>query len=1328
MTKFKTGKAKASAWAGIFLALFALLFFLLRGPYLSNYIKRIFIPYLENVTRERVIIDKAAINLLPFYLQAKGFKLFDKDGRRLLHIAKVRVYIDLLGLLSNEVRIRRLTVRTPEMSADRADIDRIIENIRKPSDREDNKLSVVLKRIKLTDGTLHYSDRERSVEISGVLSSLNMFAKLKEQKWECNLNTFKIKLPNQSQLDGSFIARIQVDDKSVDVTSMEIQSGKSFLHTAGEISLNQEGRIQKGRLDVSANIFTEELINIFALKNQMPGLLSFEGSINLQEDEGAAWPKVAFDLKTDSRFYLETLMEIINVREDVTGKLAVKGEIRGTYPDIAGSGSVTLDKAGFDTLPLDKVHGDLVYKDGRFTLNDFHADMYNGTLEGMASITIPEGNYHVTAHADKISSVEFFKYIKWEPPLPAGAISGNFQLDKMGGRDIDLTASLEYENTTHGGKGFTDRITSAKTDLKLSQNRITLDNALLSTSLTDIGLNGFVDLNKDDLALDIALFSKDVSDMILPHYSRLKGPVVFHGRAEGPLKDPEISGRLEAGPGSVHGIAFISADTDLMYRMNSLELASLKIQQGNYSSMHASGSIQFRKATSLFSFPDPFYSARGETSNLNIYPFISSLYKDLPIEGLMSGVIGFQGNHDTFAGTMDLIITESSLYSQKIDRVEIKGMLDQEKITFHSVNARNGKSLIDAQGSLNYEKRFDLTLLSKGISFDDIALMSTYPVDAVFTVDMKGHGTFENPDITFDTDIIESSFMGEEAGKGKLHGSLNAKKLTAEGELVSGSVTAEGELLFSENLPWKTDLDFREGRYDFLILSFLQEVPRDLALSLRGHMKLESINGDLNVTSRFDKVDFNFYGYKIKNENDLEIDLQNTILQIKSFYLTGADVDLSVTGIIDIFKDMDIHARGSIDIAPLRSLTEKISFVSGMSEFDVDLYGSWEEPEAIGDIYVKDGSVKIESIPYRLSNFNGTIHLNRDKIVFESIDADFAGGNMTLSGVGYFHKFNLKRIFLSSTMKGIRVRPIDKVQAVFDGSLFYESSPDVSGLAGTIEIVKARYEKNVDLASVITGVQEIRVDATEYPEFARKTDLNIRISGSENILIDNNLARTPVQLELNIMGTVDQYGLIGRVDTGEGTIYFRGNEFNILSGSNVEFIDSARIAPVFHILAETYVSSHYIKLTLDGTIDHFSLTLFSDPPLPERDILTLLTLGEVDSESRGFESGLAASEAASVLVGGMQNAIEDKFKSITGLERFRVEPYITAAGALSPRVTVEKRLLEDKLFVVYSSSIGTTEESIINLKYKLDKNISLIGTRDELGSAGGDVKFRFEFR
>jgi len=145
-------------------------------------------------------------------------------------------------------------------------------------------------------------------------------------------------------------------------------------------------------------------------------------------------------------------------------------------------------------------------------------------------------------------------------------------------------------------------------------------------------------------------------------------------------------------------------------------------------------------------------------------------------------------------------------------------------------------------------------------------------------------------------------------------------------------------------------------------------------------------------------------------------------------------------------------------------------------------------------------------------------------------------------------------------------------------------------------------------------------------------------------------------------------------------------------------------------------------------MDKFTLSLYSDPPLSEMEILTLLTIGQTGKESKGFESGIAASEAAEILTGGIQDVVQENIKSITGFERFMIEPHTTSTGAVAPKVIIGKRLLEDKLVVTYSTSVGTTEESFIRLEYLLDKNISLVGSKDEIGSVGGDIKFRFEFK
>jgi autotransporter translocation and assembly factor TamB len=146
-------------------------------------------------------------------------------------------------------------------------------------------------------------------------------------------------------------------------------------------------------------------------------------------------------------------------------------------------------------------------------------------------------------------------------------------------------------------------------------------------------------------------------------------------------------------------------------------------------------------------------------------------------------------------------------------------------------------------------------------------------------------------------------------------------------------------------------------------------------------------------------------------------------------------------------------------------------------------------------------------------------------------------------------------------------------------------------------------------------------------------------------------------------------------------------------------------------------------------VEQFDLTLTSDPPLDEVEILALLTVGEFGESLSGLEGGIGAAEATSFLTGKFQDVVEERLKNITGFSRFQIDPYVSkTTGTVAPRITVSKRLMSDRLFVTYSTAVGTTEEQELKLEYLLSTHISLLGARDELGTLGGDVKFRFEFK
>ncbi len=1328
MINIRTRKAKITTFLSLAVIAFGILFFLLRGPYLSNSIKRIIIPVFENITRERVIIDKAVINLFPFYLQAKGFKIFDKNGNRLLWITKTRAYIDLTGLLSKEIRIRKLTLKEPDLTAGEADLNRIMDNINKSASvGGEGGYRVSLKNIQLTDGNIKFTDSKGSLGISGSGLFLDMVSNNAASTIKLSLGDAILKLPGNSELAGGFDGTIRLENRRVRVREINVHSAESDLQVKGEALLAPDGGLKNGRFSITAGIYASTLNRVFGLKQGKDGVLSFDGSIDLFGGKDSKWPDVVFDLNTKGRFYLETLMDIIEVDENIKGALSVNGKITGTFPDVTGKGAVKLQDAVFDTLAVDNLSGEITYKNKRFALNAFTAQAYGGRLKGDAYILVPSGDFSVAGSVSGVSSPEFFRFIEWDSPFPEGKINGDFQVNHETGQDISVTADMNYLNTS-GKKGdMLSRLKSVKTSLELRGDSLTLKDTVLSTSMSDLVVDGDIDFRKKTLALNLLMQSTDISDLTAPYYSDIVAPASFRGGIKGPLDDPEISGRLEAGPGVVRGIRFESASADLIYNISSLTVEELKIQQEK-ALYDISGQVLFRKADGLFSFNDPFFRAKAAIQDAALKPFVKAAYGDVPVSGTVSGALSFEGDMDEYSGSADLTVNDSTVYDRSLDKVVIRAALHPEKIEFRSFRAYKGESSLAAKGDLFFNKKISVSASLSNIQLGDIPALHDYPVDAVFSMDINAAGTIDNPDMKFSVDIDESAFKNVKMGKGRITGRLKDDKLDAAGSFANGLVTADVKASLSGSVPWAADISLKSGRYDFLLSGFLGEVPEDLLLSLEGNIRLESRDGNISMHSQIRSADLSLYGYNFRNSKDIVFELVDNELKVKSFSMTGSGAELSAAGSVKINEKYNLRLTGDMDIAPLRVMTDKLASLKGRSDFNIDITGAWDSPGLAGEISINDATASLKDFAYKIGPVNGTIFLKKDRFIFDSLKTAFAGGTITMSGAGYLNGRSLERLFVSSVLKGITIRPMEGVSASFNGRLFYETSAKASSLTGNIDIKKASYKKDVEFTGWLPGMEEVREAPVEYPEFLSGMELNIRIQGANNIVIDNNIARAPVKIDVNIMGTIVEHGLIGSIEANRGSIYFRSNEFRILEGSSVDFVEANHIVPVFHLLAETSVSDYYIKLNLDGTIDKFALSLFSDPPLSEDDILSLLTFGQIKREAKGFESGVLASEAASILTGNLQSEVTENFKYITGLERFEIEPHTTAAGAFSPKITVGKQLLEDKLSVIYSTSIGTTEESVIKLKYSLGRNVSVSASKNEIGSVGADLKYRFEFK
>ncbi len=412
----------------------------------------------------------------------------------------------------------------------------------------------------------------------------------------------------------------------------------------------------------------------------------------------------------------------------------------------------------------------------------------------------------------------------------------------------------------------------------------------------------------------------------------------------------------------------------------------------------------------------------------------------------------------------------------------------------------------------------------------------------------------------------------------------------------------------------------------------------------------------------------------------------------------------------------------------LRLFYREVEHAAGTAELQLAVTDEWSNPNVAGELKIRGGEVKIKDIPQKFTAMNGNVRFSQGRIVVESFAAEMGGGTLDVSGWAQLSGIELQNFSLKTSVSNVTVRYPEGLTSTLTGNLYFDGDRKEQTLSGDITIKKARYDKIIEWKTMLVDVgkglyQKKQTDIGWIGE----TQINVRFHGSENIVFQNNLAKMLLTVDVFLRGTVNHPQLLGRIEAEKGTVYFRKNDFKMLHAS-IDFVDPNRMNPVLDIQAETQVKEYQIRLAVTGNADRASVTFISDPSLSDSDILSMLALGKKGSELAGKETSVGVGEAASFATGQFQDIFENRARGLTGFDRFQVDPYVNQNNTSVPRLTVGKELVQNKLYVTYSSNVGAAmPEQMISLEYILNRHFSLVGEKDETGNTGADIKYRFEF-
>ena len=376
-------------------------------------------------------------------------------------------------------------------------------------------------------------------------------------------------------------------------------------------------------------------------------------------------------------------------------------------------------------------------------------------------------------------------------------------------------------------------------------------------------------------------------------------------------------------------------------------------------------------------------------------------------------------------------------------------------------------------------------------------------------------------------------------------------------------------------------------------------------------------------------------GVPIAQRLPTRFELRDSRVEIAAWEWGAAENNLTLSGHVSIADDpeLDVTATGQLDLRILGAVLG-LAATGGGATLDARLHGRASAPQLTGSIALEDAALRIAEPAIAITALTGSLILDGQCLRTRDLAGIANGGTLTLDGELGLAGWRVTDGTLLITGRGLAMNVPEGLRTEVDADLTVTRSAEATTLGGTLTLVRGDYRDPLSLTSGVLATLQAQTAAAEIegaPGALDEWSLNARLVTAEDLVVDNNYANLELGAELQLVGTLAQPALAGRVTIREGGQVFLGrNTYEIDSGA-IDFTNPRRIEPNLTLTARTRVSGHDITLNLNGTVDNFQSQLSASPTETEPDIVSLLLTGRTLDEAGGA-AGVIAREQALGLV------------------------------------------------------------------------------------------------
>lgn len=1318
----------------------------------------------------------------PFHFQAEvdNLKIQTCDSKETILIANhLYLKIRLISFFSKKFQLQDFLIDRPQIFVNFDAQGRSnFSSIRPPNQQGQETSFISTLNAVVSDGELIYSDKR--IPISGQLKNFTLNVAInKTQGHQVNLiasNSF-LKYKDQDITLDELVLRTKLFSDYAEVQALKLQSNIATANLTGKL---ENWQLLKYNFNISSELDLNKAAKLIQLKQPISGIVSLVGIVegerlNYHFQGQIDSPNITIanskirQLNLTGEFAKETFLGKVKIQEIEYQNILVKSFQTNSLQ--ANKEKITLE--GFTANAL----GGAISGDGVISLENqlsqVSAKLVNIDV-GTASNLLTKKTLPISG---KLNSEVKASWPGINFNLISGEIAANF---------IGNTQKTSQPNNTQNNTQIEIIPLNGEVLAKIDKNQLVLDKASFTSNTTSINATGTVFLANQTFDL-LAKFEtanileirqlSEVFNFKLPielgsstsaakDQLSLQGKLSFDGKLTGAINNPNVQGNVfveqifsgQENLGQFSGNINYQTDA-LTVNQGVLTQASggradvkidTRLSAGGNSlvNLHLSS---FLISPSAIKAIQNMVAKSGST--LGIY-FLSALKNldgeingEMALKGLPSiGDLrkpGFALDLKKFLGQLDLTVKNS--HPEAIfNRLAVKFAVENESINFNRIDINLPAGTIAGSASYhipsnNYKLDLNSSRLNL-VSFSQALQQRGLPLYGVVAAKISGEGNLSNPvfdirvngsEIKLGNQTLRNVVLTSRAIEGMANLSLVANYQNLPYEL-------NGKVTLSDDLPLFAQIDLKD-RSLLPLLALFTTVPPRLETNATGTLKIQGpLSTDEGLSLKKIKILLNASKfnakvkttmedettYEVFNEGPIELEAGLNRLVFNKFNLKGDQTSFNVAGRVGGGNNT-LKLSGQVNLRLLNSISNSL-FINGSASFSASLTNG---NNLVGSADLKNISVRYIGSPISIQEGNGKVLFSNDRALLDNFTAKANGGQIKVNGGLLFDKFSPNRFRLEVAATGLRVNYPDTVRSIVDSELLLQGSDKVQLLNGRVTIRHSEYRQDIDLAKLIASNFVFSVGNLTSFAFGNTLNLNIGVNAQDSLFVDNNVAEMVGSSSLKIGGTLNNPIISGRATISRGTLFLRSDRYNVTRGI-VDFPNSRNGQLRFDIEADTDLRGYRIILNLAGTLNRFTTLLRSEPALPQSDIISLITTGQLlppGVNAQSLDTQTRLSPALGLLSETLSQKVEQSTDKLFGLNRFQIDPLIAGRGSNpTARITLGRRITKN-LSLTYSTNITTGQEQIIVVEYQVNRNISIIGTREQDGTYGFDIRFRKRF-